>query len=72
MRPLLAESSRSETSDSSLLSVRFTPKAAAGVEWREAALPCDFNRSLQHLSSHYREEDVENEAAIENLLHRNG
>ena len=34
-------------------------------------LGCDFNWSMQHLISHYREEDVENEAATENLLHRN-
>ena len=35
------------------------------------ALGCDFNRSMQHLHSHYREEDVENEVSEENLLHRN-
>ena len=28
-----------------------------------SALGCDFNRSMQHLISHYREEDVENSAA---------
>jgi hypothetical protein len=28
----------------------------------------DLNRSMQHLHSHYREEDVENEAATEDLL----
>ncbi len=38
---------------------------------RTSALGCDFNRSMQHLISDYREEDVENEAATENLLHRN-
>ena len=38
----------------------------------KAAMGCDFNRSMQHLHSHYREEDVENEAATENLLYRNG
>ena len=37
-----------------------------------SAIGCDFNRSMQHLISHYREEDVENEAASEDLLHRNG
>ena len=31
---------------------------------------CDFNRSTQHLDSHYREEDVENEVSDEDLLHR--
>ncbi len=31
---------------------------------------CDFNRSMHHLISNYREEDVENEAATEDLLHR--
>jgi len=30
---------------------------------------CDFNRSMQHLDSHYREGGVVNEAATENLLH---
>jgi hypothetical protein len=35
-----------------------------------SALGCDFNRSMQHLISNYREEDVENEAATEDLLHR--
>jgi len=30
---------------------------------------CDFNRSMQHLDSHYREEDVENEVSDEDLLH---
>jgi len=30
-----------------------------------AAMGCDFNRSMQHLISNYREEDVENEAATE-------
>ncbi len=38
---------------------------------RMAALGCDFNRSMQHLISNYREEDVENEATTEDLLHRN-
>jgi len=37
---------------------------------RVAALGCDFNRSMQHLDSHYREEDVENEVSDEDLLHR--
>ena len=35
-----------------------------------SALGCDFNRSMQHLISNYREEDVEDEAATENILHR--
>ena len=30
---------------------------------------CDFNRSMQHLISTYREEDVENETETEDLLH---
>ena len=29
----------------------------------------DLNRSMQHLISNYREEDVENEVSDENLLH---
>jgi hypothetical protein len=33
-------------------------------------LGCDFNRSTQHLISNYREEDVENEAKIEDILLR--
>ena len=36
-----------------------------------AADDCGFNRSMQHLISNYREEDVENEAASEDLLQRN-
>ena len=32
---------------------------------------CDLNRSMQHLISNYREEDVEDEVSDENLLHRN-
>ncbi len=36
-----------------------------------SALGCDFNRSMQHLISHYREEDVEYEVPDEDLLHRN-
>ena len=36
-----------------------------------AIYDCDFNRSMQHLISTYREEDVENENATEDLLHRN-
>jgi hypothetical protein len=35
-----------------------------------AANDCGFNRSMQHLNSYYREEDVENEVSDENLLHR--
>ncbi len=32
---------------------------------------CDFNRSMQHLDSHYREEDVENETErMGNYLYR--
>jgi hypothetical protein len=36
-----------------------------------SANDCDLNRSMQHLNSHYREEDVEYEVPLENLLHRN-
>jgi len=36
------------------------------------ALGCDFKWSTQHLISKYREEDVENEATTEDLLHSNG
>ena len=31
---------------------------------------CDFNRSMQHLNSRYRDGDVENEAKTEDLLFR--
>jgi hypothetical protein len=31
---------------------------------------CGFNRSMQHLISYIREEDVEDEATTEDLLHR--
>jgi len=33
-------------------------------------IDCDFNRSMQHLNSGYRDEDVENEANTEDLLLR--
>ncbi len=36
-----------------------------------SALGCGFNRSMQHLISNYREGDVENEAATEDLLQQN-
>ena len=39
------------------------------VAERQAAMKCGFNRSMQHLISNYREGDVENEAASEDLLH---
>jgi len=35
-----------------------------------SASGCGFNWSLQHLISNDREEDVENEAAPKDLLHR--
>jgi hypothetical protein len=35
-----------------------------------AALPGDLNRSMQHLDSKYREEDVADEVQIEDLLQR--
>jgi hypothetical protein len=35
-----------------------------------AALGCGFNRSMQHLISNYREEDVVNEVSDEDLFHR--
>jgi hypothetical protein len=34
------------------------------------AFGCDLNRSMQHLNSNYREEDVANEVSNEDLLHR--
>ena len=37
--------------------------------WR-LVLGCDFNRSMQHLLSGYREEDIGNAATTEDLLHR--
>ena len=37
---------------------------------RIAAIGCDFNWSMQHLSSHYREGGDANEVPIEDLLHR--
>jgi len=36
-----------------------------------SALGCRFNWSMQHLNSHYREEDIENEVLDEDLLRRN-
>ena len=44
-------------------------KAINGKE-QMTALGCGFNRSMQHLISNDREEDVENEAATKDLLHR--
>ena len=38
---------------------------------QRSALGCGFNPSTQHLISSYGEEDVENEATTEDLLHRN-
>ncbi len=35
-----------------------------------AANNCGFNRSMQHLSSNYRAEDVAYEVPTEDLLHR--
>ena len=35
-----------------------------------AANDCGFNRSMQHLISKYREEDVDHEVSTKNLLHR--
>ena len=40
-------------------------EAAYWIAASLAAMGCDFNRSMQHLISNYREEDVENEAATE-------
>ena len=37
--------------------------------YRTSRIGCHFNRSTQHLISNYREEDVENEATNEDLLH---
>ena len=47
------------------MSERVTVSVANGV----AEVMCGFNRSMQHLISNYREGDVENEAASEDLLH---
>jgi len=42
---------------------RFFPKSGwVFLIQRMTALGCDFNWSMQHLISNYREEDVENEA----------
>ena len=38
--------------------------------WAWTGHGCGFNRSMQHLISNYREEDVVNEVSIEDLLHR--
>ena len=35
-----------------------------------AGMSCGFNRSMQHLISNYREEDVGYEVSTEDLLHR--
>jgi len=35
---------------------------------KTAATDCGFNRSMQHLNSNYRGEDVENEVQTEDLL----
>ena len=37
--------------------------------WERQVSGCDFNRSTQHLDSHYREEDVENDVSDADLLH---
>ena len=37
-----------------------------------SALGCGFNRSMQHLNSNYREEDVVNEVATDDLRLRGG
>jgi hypothetical protein len=48
-----------------------TRKLTLRLDYSAAIYDCDFNRSMQHLISTYREEDVENENATEDLLHRN-
>ena len=52
--------------------VSFWPRASIRHvhDWTAGSL-CGFNRSMQHLISKYREEDVVYEAATEDLLHRN-
>ncbi len=35
-----------------------------------SAIDCDFNRSMQHLNSHYRDGGVVNEVSNQDLLHR--
>ncbi len=54
-------------------SCRCIPEARIHSSSKRArtAILCDFNRSMQHLISNYREEDVENEVPDEDLLHRN-
>ena len=39
------------------------------LESAMAAVGCDFNRSMQHLSSHYRAGGVDNEAKSEKIFH---
>ena len=46
-----------------------SPKQTLKIPLSGAANDCDFNRSMQHLISTYREEDVENETETEDLLH---
>lgn len=46
----------------------YGPKRAWGLE--TSAFTLGFNRSMQHLDSSYREEDVADEAKIENILYR--
>jgi hypothetical protein len=46
------------------------PKQSFRTQRRTAPLGCDLNRSMQHLNSNYREEDVANEVSNEDLLHR--
>ncbi len=47
------------------------PVMAENNRWwhRVAALPCDLNRSMQHLNSNYRERGVANEAETEKIYH---
>jgi hypothetical protein len=48
----------------------FSPKQTLPNSSPVATFGCGFNRSMQHLISNYRGEDVENEAATEDLLYR--
>ncbi|MEJ2331071.1 MAG: hypothetical protein P8Z33_14815, partial [Gammaproteobacteria bacterium] len=53
-----------------LYSGRFSRKQTISLSEGYGLLSaCDFNRSMQHLSSNYRAEDVADEAQTEDLLH---
>jgi len=68
MSPFL-QSGRSDTPKSGQTKVRFRPEAD-GYIVIDFLLIGDLNRSMQHLDSKYREEDVADEVSNKNLLHR--